>query len=186
MFCFHSFRDSVSITKRHITDEQMAQHLKDLHISSNYTPHILVDRESPGLTSSSVDVNLLTSPAVEKSYETNQNNSRGCSVKYNIIKDLQRKLSKAQRITLCDEIRQIQSEAQLPESLIYRHERPCNALVLWQPPRKSCTQTNVDNQQQMHEVQENTLTSNMQTSLEKKAMLFLDEDNQYGIMDMDC
>lgn len=51
-------------------------------------------------------------------------------------KDLQRKLRNAQRITLCDQIRRIQTEPLLPGSLLQRIERPCTALVLWHPSPK--------------------------------------------------
>lgn len=53
-------------------------------------------------------------------------------------KELEEKLKKANRITICDEIKKLQAEQKkvsfLPNSLLNRIERPCTALVLWQPP----------------------------------------------------
>ena len=53
-------------------------------------------------------------------------------------RELSEKLKKASRITMCEEIRKLNEEQRqvsyLPEALLNRIERPCTALVLWQPP----------------------------------------------------
>lgn len=72
--------------------------------------------------------------------------------------DLERKLRNAQRITICEQIRKLQNEPAIPhvfmqlyatnrnlfsnifffllQAILSRFERPCTALVLWQPPAK--------------------------------------------------
>lgn len=50
--------------------------------------------------------------------------------------DIEEKLRRAQRITICDEIRKLSDEPLLPQSILDRFEKPCRALVLWQPPHK--------------------------------------------------
>lgn len=50
--------------------------------------------------------------------------------------DIEEKLRRAQRITICDEIRKLSDEPLLPQSILDRFEKPCRALVLWQPPQK--------------------------------------------------
>ena len=50
--------------------------------------------------------------------------------------DLERKLRTAQKITICDELLDIGKDQSplLPEILLNRMTKPCNALILWQPP----------------------------------------------------
>lgn len=186
------------VTKRHITDELMAQHLKDLHISSQFTAHMAADSQTAGAGEAAFAAAAAAAPSASSMDinppETSYRSSRGGASMYSIQKDLQRKLSKAQRITLCDEIRNIQSEAPLPESLLYhRHERPCNALVLWQPPLISCngdarlartSQPSGDNQP----VEQNSSGRSTPDAVENE-MLCVDEDNGtsncIGFMDLD-
>lgn len=111
--------------KRQITDEKMAEHLNALHISSTYTSHQQTTQH--GTRSWDYD---------GMSIESEPSTSQSC---YNIpmtSQDLEQKLKNAQRITVCEQIRKIQNEPILPNSLLERIERPCTALVLWQPPPK--------------------------------------------------
>ncbi|CAG9859760.1 unnamed protein product [Phyllotreta striolata] len=41
-----------------------------------------------------------------------------------------------QRLYMCEEMRKLQTDSILPQSLLSRIERPCTALVLWKPPAK--------------------------------------------------
>lgn len=50
--------------------------------------------------------------------------------------DIQEKLRRAERITVCEEVAKICDEPILPKSILERYERPCQALVVWQPPKK--------------------------------------------------
>ncbi|KAJ8976498.1 hypothetical protein NQ317_018442 [Molorchus minor] len=43
---------------------------------------------------------------------------------------------KTQRLYMCEEMRKLQTDSILPQSLLAQMERPCTALVLWQPPTK--------------------------------------------------
>lgn len=41
-----------------------------------------------------------------------------------------------QRLYVCEEMRKLQTESVLPSILLGRIERPCMAVMLWQPPPK--------------------------------------------------
>ena len=97
----------------------MAEHMNSLHISSDYTSFGNKDPPNVGET---MDAEPSTS---------NYNQTRM------VTQDLKDKLRKAQRITICDEIRKIKNESLLPNALLERIERPCTALVLWQPPQRT-------------------------------------------------
>ncbi|XP_017775875.1 PREDICTED: uncharacterized protein LOC108562160 [Nicrophorus vespilloides] len=43
---------------------------------------------------------------------------------------------RVKRLYMCDEMRKLQSESILPSSLLNKIQRPCTALVLWQPPQR--------------------------------------------------
>lgn len=86
-FTFLALIFSPPPTKQHITDEKMAQHMSQLHISS----------ETATSTSESEPV-------------------------------------REQRLYMCEEMRRLQQDSILPQSLLNRINRPCTALVLWTPP----------------------------------------------------
>lgn len=44
--------------------------------------------------------------------------------------------NREQRLYVCEEMRRLQTESILPSSLLGRLERPCMAVMLWQPPPK--------------------------------------------------
>lgn len=58
-----------------------------------------------------------------------------------------------QRLYMCEEMRRLQQESVLPQSLINRINRPCTALVLWMPPPRIpvvddvATETNNNNEE---------------------------------------
>lgn len=101
----------------------MAEHLSSMHISSNYTAHNKIVFDTNPAESMSMDSDVNASSAFSDS----------------VSQDLQSKLKNAQRITICEEIRKIKNEPLLPEALMERIERPCTALVLWQPPQFEST-----------------------------------------------
>lgn len=115
-------------TKQFITEEKMAAHLNGLHISPDYVSH------DTTTTSSTTDLNDST---VNNFSDYTMDSDIG---EYNIpltAKDLEEKLKNANRITICDEIKKItENDTILPKALISRIEKPCTALVLWQPPKK--------------------------------------------------
>lgn len=43
---------------------------------------------------------------------------------------------RTQRLYMCEEMRKLQTESILPQSLISRIQSPCTALVLWKPPTR--------------------------------------------------
>lgn len=44
--------------------------------------------------------------------------------------------AKEQRLYMCEEMRKLKSDSILPQCLLDKVQRPCTALVLWQPPPK--------------------------------------------------
>lgn len=43
---------------------------------------------------------------------------------------------RTRRLYMCEEMRKLQSDSILPQSLLSKIHRPCTALVLWTPPRR--------------------------------------------------
>lgn len=99
----------------------MAADLDGLHISSDYKQHSVQ-------TASTSDSNMMD----ELQKIMPQQSSRLTAETL----DIEEKLRRAQRITICDEIRKLSDEPLLPQSILDRFEKPCRALVLWQPPQK--------------------------------------------------
>lgn len=98
----------------------MAAELDGLHISSDYKQH------SMNMASTSESLmdelqKIIPEQSARLTAET---------------LDIEEKLRRAQRITICDEIRKLSDEPLLPQSILDRFEKPCRALVLWQPPQK--------------------------------------------------
>lgn len=96
-----------------------------MHISSNYIQH------NAGNSSSSDDELPSTSDKCfsNLTYADYQVNA----------KELEEKLRNANRITICEELTKFCDEQKkktsyLPEALLNRIQKPCTALVLWQPP----------------------------------------------------
>lgn len=116
---------SVKPAKQLITDERMAAHLNSLHISSNYTPH------TAGQTGTAT-----TTTAEASQWDGHEYNASASSYAAIASHDLEQKLRNASRITVCEEIRKLAADPILPQAILERFERPCTALVLWQPPQR--------------------------------------------------
>ncbi|XP_037052064.1 uncharacterized protein LOC119085721 [Bradysia coprophila] len=99
----------------------MAEHLQGLHISPDFTSH-----STPTLEDYSSDSVSMESDS--------SSSSTDCP--FSSAQDLEQKLRNAQRITICEQIRKLQNEPVIPQAILSRFERPCTALVLWQPPAK--------------------------------------------------
>lgn len=99
----------------------MAAELDGLHISSDYRQHSV---NTPSSSSNSLMEELEKIIPQQSSRLTAE------------TLDIEEKLRRAQRITICDEIRKLSDEPLLPQSILDRFEKPCRALVLWQPPQK--------------------------------------------------
>lgn len=87
----------------------MAAHLNELHISSEFKAH---------------DINQ------------SQNNATVPLPYPTTLQDIEEKLKRAQKITVSDVVKSIQEEPLLPAAIIERFEKPCKALVVWQPPQR--------------------------------------------------
>lgn len=92
----------------------MAAHLNGMHISSEFKAH--------DINRSAGDVNV-SSDSVPLPYP-------------NSIQDIEEKLKRAHKITVSDVVKSIQEEPLLPAAIMQRYEKPCKALVIWQPPKR--------------------------------------------------
>lgn len=92
-----------------LTEDSMAAHLNKLHIStpSGQPPSPFAVQEAESLSNYTVNMTQW---------------------------DLERKLRTAQKITVCNEILELERDSILPEILLNRIAKPCSALMVWQPP----------------------------------------------------
>ncbi|KAL7035348.1 hypothetical protein ACKWTF_008333 [Chironomus riparius] len=103
-----------SPTKQHISESKMAAFLNGLHISDDYQSH------SINLAESLFDDNMETA-FVNLSPQ-----------------ELEERLKNAQKIVLCDDVKKSleeNSRNEIYQVLADRIEKPCKALILWQPPK---------------------------------------------------
>lgn len=87
----------------------MAAYLNGLHISTEFTTHDINQTNSSSNTFSSYPASL---------------------------QDIEEKLKRAQKITVSDVVKTFQDEPLLPAAIMERFEKPCKALVIWQPPQR--------------------------------------------------
>ncbi|KAM7360606.1 mst85C [Cochliomyia hominivorax] len=110
--------------KQFISEEKITAHFNGLHISSDYIQH------NTGCMTDNNGVELPTTSGKCFSNLTYED--------YQVTaKELEEKLRNANRITMCDELKKFNEEQKkasyLPEALFNRIQKPCTALVLWQP-----------------------------------------------------
>ncbi|CAG9804759.1 unnamed protein product [Chironomus riparius] len=101
-------------TKQHISESKMAAFLNGLHISDDYQSH------SINLAESLFDDDMETA-FVNLSPQ-----------------ELEERLKNAQKIVLCDDVKKSleeNSRNEIYQVLADRIEKPCKALILWQPPK---------------------------------------------------
>ncbi|XP_053680359.1 uncharacterized protein LOC128731276 [Anopheles nili] len=120
-------------SKQYLTEEVMSSHFNNLHLSSEYTAH---------------DVRSKTSESVVPAHSTPEeamlledlNDMNNATEAYRVCmspQELEERLKKAQRIAICEEVRKLDSRAEiLPQALLDRIEKPCTALMIWQPPQE--------------------------------------------------
>lgn len=119
--------------KQFLTEEAMASHLNNMHLSTEYTSHG-GSTNSGGLSPcSSLDDDMsLGEPGPGSTAAAAAAAARHV---YMSPQELEDRLRKAQRIAVCEEVRKLDNRAEiLPKVLLERIEKPCTALVLWQPP----------------------------------------------------
>lgn len=90
----------------------MVAHMNGLHLSDNFQSHSIHQED------------LVEEADMEAAY-------------VNLTpQELEQRLKKAQRITLCDQVRKNLREDNeiIPKALLNRIEEPCRALILWRPP----------------------------------------------------
>nr|XP_031831896.1 anaphase-promoting complex subunit 1-like isoform X2 [Nomia melanderi] len=107
-------------TKQFITEEKMAAHFRDLHISSTY------QQQSPVPSTSTADADLVSHK------ELNMDLEIGAAS----IVDPDQAKSGHPKLILSEELKRMQPEPIIPSSLLSKLVRPSMALVLWQPPNK--------------------------------------------------
>lgn len=117
----------------------MAAHFNNLHISLDYpADSVQYDNYDVDVVSNNND------PVNIKSY-------------------FESKLKSAQKIVLCEEMRQLKNDPIVPLSLLNNIEKPCKAIVLWQPPPTLEThiQRINNSEQNVEEEQDNNNCSNV-------------------------
>lgn len=150
----------------------MASHLNNMHLSSEYTSHninttsaedsALGSTNSGGLSPcSSLDDDMsLGEPGPGSTAAAAAAAARHV---YMSPQELEDRLRKAQRIAVCEEVRKLDNRADiLPKVLLERIEKPCTALVLWQPPAtplELATKLGSTQQQQQDEERRTTTTT---------------------------
>lgn len=107
---------NVSPTKQLITEEKMIDYMNGLHISKEFTSHAT---SSLGGGGSNIEAFNVASSALITMTQL----------------ELEKKLKNAQSITICEEIKSLGSDSIIPKILLERMEKPCTALVVWQPPK---------------------------------------------------
>lgn len=123
--------------KRQITDEIMADHLNAMHISHEYTAH----QQTASDDDSNNWTNTISADIDDKATEAAADSATYNSQYISMSNDLEQKLKNARAITICEQISKMKNEPLLPNSLIERLERPCLAVVLWQPPFREAPST---------------------------------------------
>ncbi|XP_034946096.1 putative uncharacterized protein DDB_G0292292 [Chelonus insularis] len=106
-------------TKQFISEEKMAAHFRDMHISTNYS--------STPLTTASTSYNIQPQPSTSSQLDINVDTSPAA---------LENGKSMHPKLVISEELKRIQQEPILPASLLSKLERPSMALVLWEPPSK--------------------------------------------------
>lgn len=143
----------------------MAAHLNGLHISSEFTAH---------------DINQSASTS---SSSSNRNDSSMPPLSYPAtLQDIEEKLKRAQKITVSDVVKSIQEEPLLPAAIIQRFEKPCKALVVWQPPQRI---TDLIVSRSIREQQASDDESNDNNNSDNNNVEFMDDANNDADMDMD-
>ncbi|XP_032662846.1 uncharacterized protein LOC116840349 isoform X3 [Odontomachus brunneus] len=107
-------------TKQFITEEKMAAHFKDLHISCNH------QSESSVPSTSKVDTSFSHKQSDMDLDVDTANNTVNTDQADHVHP----------RLVLSEELKRIQQEPILPSTLLSKLERPSMALVLWEPPSK--------------------------------------------------
>ncbi|XP_066594577.1 probable myosin light chain kinase DDB_G0279831 [Prorops nasuta] len=108
-------------TKQFITEEKMAAHFQDLHISNNYQSQ----NPTPSTSSAIDDIAQINENSLDLDMEGASN-----------ILDIQTARNPEPKLIISEELKRLQQEPILPQSLVSKLERPSMALVLWHPPPK--------------------------------------------------
>jgi len=154
-------------TKQFISERKMIENMSGLHLSSNFTTHNI----SPDDVSEDLPYKVFLSPA-----------------------DLEEKLRNAQRITVCEQIKNLtEGDNLLPKALVDRAATtlatPMNALVLWQPPSQILKiydkfEEKAETEQQVSEVNANQMESE-ELSMDNNNCLTIDFNTIGAPSDMD-
>lgn len=94
----------------------MAMHLNGMHLSDNFQAHSININDSTFEEDMEMCFNVNLSP-----------------------QELERRLKNASRITMCEDVKKSlqQNDEIIPKVLLDRIEKPCTALILWQPPQQT-------------------------------------------------
>lgn len=146
----------------------MVAHLNGLHISKDFTSHA----PESTTTLSSMDKQVNEQSIVVPMSMTQE--------------ELEEKLRNAQSITVCEQVRQLGSDPVIPQVLLDRMQKPCTALVMWQPPKNllnvyNNVMDNVKTRNSNNSASDNYKSNSGKTSNDKNT---IDDDDIEDIEDM--
>ncbi|XP_043289410.1 bromodomain-containing protein DDB_G0280777-like isoform X2 [Venturia canescens] len=153
--------------KQFITEEKMAAHFQDMHISSNYSENSAgvssgVREPQPCCSTSNDDIHI--------DLDMENDPTR-----------LENGKSVHPRLVISEELKRLQQEPLLPGSLLAKLEtRPSMALVLWEPPSKHLRM--LSNRQNVPQSpnDSNTNNNNSDRSNNDNSENFMQRDNESG------
>lgn len=127
-------------SKQFFTDESMAIHMNNLHLSTEYTSHNIETTTISAPDDSHRSLSVSGSLSLDEDMSLGEaggpsTSAASSSHVFMSPQELEERLKKAQRISVCEEVRKLDNRTEiLPQVLLERIEKPCTALVLWQPP----------------------------------------------------
>lgn len=164
--------------KQLITEEKVVASLNSLHISPDYKQQ---DQQQANVNEMTATKSDLMSDLEE--IAASQSNKL-CPLEL----DIEEKLRRANRITVCEELSKLTEDPILPKAILERFERPSNALVLWQPPKKIAElivpRNQEENQSNEDEMDDNemdnfsTVNNNNDNSVDLNYDASMDLDNE--------
>lgn len=91
---------------------------------------------------------------------------------------------RTKRLYLCEEMRKLQTDSILPQCLLNRLQKPCTALVLWQPPNQILRAPSIENQLNENE-NNNSQDEPDNNKMENDVIIDFEDMDNVNCMEMD-
>ncbi|XP_058059623.1 uncharacterized protein LOC131210399 [Anopheles bellator] len=168
-------------SKQFVTEEIMSSHFKNLHLSTEYTAHDI----------NRVQNHVSTPATFGEGGEMMLGDTIGGDMDklqpYHVCmspQELEDRLKKAQRIAICEEVRKLENRAEiLPQVLLQRLEKPCTALMIWQPPQDRLDKLLTSVTEQMEKREKTERSAEKKTAA--AAMMSMDDEPLPDLPDYD-